>query len=141
MALSRRQMWTGYFKYEGRESVGITSVQYLRSTDQQAEIYYQPHTNRKICTFSRPKNICLPSATHRWKKAKGAPDVHVDKLLKVFRCQRSWPADVHPKYAHSTAVLSNISTRLGIVNSAQGRAIGEVPDPDGIFFPDLNLLH
>ena len=32
-----------------------------------------------------------------------------------------------------TAVLSNISTRLGIVNGAQGRAIGVVPDPDGMF--------
>ena len=32
-----------------------------------------------------------------------------------------------------TAVLSNISTRLGIVNGAQGTAVGVVPDPDGMF--------
>ena len=30
-------------------------------------------------------------------------------------------------------VLSNISTRLGIVNDVQGRTIGVVPDPDDMF--------
>jgi hypothetical protein len=29
-----------------------------------------------------------------------------------------------------TAVLANISTRLGIVNGAHGRAVGIVPNPD-----------
>jgi hypothetical protein len=34
--------------------------------------------------------------------------------------------------------LSNISTRLGLVNGARGRAVGVIPDPNGTF-PTLLL--
>jgi hypothetical protein len=53
----------GLVEYEGHDPVGITtiSVQYLRRPDQQAETYY---TNRKICSFPRPEDNCLPSMAH-----------------------------------------------------------------------------
>ena len=37
-----------------------------------------------------------------------------------------------------TAVLSNISTPLSIVNSAQGRAIRVVPDPNSMYIPYIS---
>src|SRR6266480_6175453 len=80
------------------------------------------------------KIFIFPARHSRWKKAKGMRNLEVDKLLEVqdgsnvkgpglLMCTQNMP----------TAVLSNISTRLGIVNGAQGRAIGVVPDPDGMF--------
>ena len=82
----------------------------------------------------------LQTARHtRWKKAKGARNPDVDKLFEVQdRSDVKGPGLLMYTQNMPTVVLSNISTRLGIVNGAQGRAIGVVPDPDGL---SLTLLH
>ena len=85
------------------------------------------------------KIFVFPARHTRRKKAKGTRNPDVDTLLEMqdssnvkgpglFMYTQDMPA----------AVLSNISTPLGIVNGAQGRAVGVVPDPDGLF---LTLLH
>ena len=90
---------------------------------------------------SRGQKIFIFPARHtRWKKAKGARDIHVDKLLEVQDSSDvKGPGLLLYTQDMPTAVLSNISTRLGTVNGAQGRAVGVVPDPDGIF-PTLTAL-
>jgi len=92
---------------------------------------FAPSQGQKIFIF--------PARHTRWKKAKGARNPDVDKLLEVQdRSDVKGPGLLMYTQNMPTAVLSNISTRLGIVNGAQGRAIGVVPDPDGLF---LTLLH
>lgn len=56
-------------------------------------------------------------------------NIDVDKLLELQDNSNDWYI-VHMKDMPA-AILSNISTPLGIVNRAQGKAIGVVPDPDG----------
>ena len=61
-------------------------------------------------------------------------DIDVDKLLEVQDSSDvKGPGLLMYTKGMPAAVLSNISTRLGIVNGAQGRAIGVIPDPDGTF--------
>jgi hypothetical protein len=85
------------------------------------------------------KIFIFPARHTRWKKAKGTRNVEVDKLFEVQDGSNvKGPGLLMYTQNMPTAVLSNISTRLGIVNGAQGRAIGVVPDPDGLF---LTLLH
>ena len=82
---------------------------------------------------SRGQKIFIFPARHtRWKKAKGTHNPDVDKLLEVQDSSDvKGPGLLIYTQNMPTAVLSNISTRLGIVNGAYGRAIGVVPDPDG----------
>ena len=74
----------------------------------------------------------------RWKKAKGLRNLEVDKLLEVQDSSNvKGPGLLMYTQNMPTAVLSNISTPLGIVNGAQGRAIGVVPDPNGMYIPHI----
>jgi hypothetical protein len=85
------------------------------------------------------KIFVFPARHTRWKKAKGTRNPDVDALLEVQDSSNvKGPGLFMYTQDMPTAVLSNISTRLGIVNGAQGRAVGVVPDPDGLF---LTLLH
>jgi hypothetical protein len=69
--------------------------------------------------------------THR-KNPRKTRDIDVDKLLEV-------PDDAGVKvpgifmYTKDvpTVLLQNISTPLGLVNRAQGKVLGIVPDPNG----------
>jgi hypothetical protein len=80
------------------------------------------------------KIFIFPARHMRWKKAKGLRNLEVDKLLEVQDSSNvKGPGLLMYTQNMPTAVLSNISTRLGIVNGAQGRAIGVVPDLDGMF--------
>jgi hypothetical protein len=80
------------------------------------------------------KIFIFPARHTRWKKAKGTRNVEVDRLLEVQDGSNvKGPGLLMYTPTMPAAVLSNISTRLGIVNGAQGRAIGVVPDPDGMF--------
>ena len=66
-------------------------------------------------------------------------NLDVDKLLEMQDSSNvKGPGLLMYMQFMPTAVLSNISTRLETVNVAQGRAVGVVPDPDGIF---PTLLH
>ena len=79
------------------------------------------------------KVFILPARHTRWKKAKGTRSLEVDKLLEVQDSSNvKGPGLLMYTQNMPAAVLSNISTRLGIVNGAQGRAVEVVPDPDGI---------
>jgi hypothetical protein len=116
------------------------------------EIYVAPrlvlgrlrHTiNRlKIERFAQSqgqKIFIFPARHTRRKKAKGARDLEVDRLLEVQDSSEvKGPGLLMYLQNMPIGVLSNISTRLGIVNGAQGRAIGVVPDHDGRFYA---LLH
>jgi len=84
---------------------------------------------------SRGQKITVYPARHtRWKKAKGARDLDIDKLLEVQDSSDvKGPGLLLYTQDMPAAVLSNISTPLGIVNGAQGRAVGVVPDPDCMF--------
>src|SRR5579871_2826950 len=84
---------------------------------------------------SRGQKIFIFPARHtRWKKAKGTRNLDVDKLLEVQDGSNvKGPGLLMYTQNMPTAMLANISTRLGIVNGAQGRAVGVVPDPDGMF--------
>jgi hypothetical protein len=70
--------------------------------------------------------------TTRRKKAKGTRNIDVDKLLELQdNSNVKSPGLLTYTKDMPSAVLSNISTPLGIVNGAQGKAVGVVPDPDG----------
>ena len=76
----------------------------------------------------------FPARHTRWKKVKRAHNLEVDRLLEVQDSSNvKGPGLLMYTQNMPTAVLSNISTRLGIVNGAQGTAVGVVPDPDGMF--------
>ena len=65
-------------------------------------------------------------------------NVEVDKLFKVQDGSNiKGPGLLMYTQNMPTAVLSNISTPLGIVNSAQSRAIGVVLDPKGMYIPHI----
>jgi len=89
---------------------------------------------------SRGQKIFIFPARHtRWKKARGTRNLDVDKLLEVQDGSNvKGPGLLLYTQNMPAAVLSNISTRLGLVNGAQGRAVGVVPDPDGLFLTLLN---
>ena len=91
----------------------------------------------QIGRFARTRSqkiFIFPARHTRSKKAKGTRNPEVDKLLEVQDSSNvKGPGLLMYTQNMPTAVLSNISTRLGIVNGAQGRAIGVVPDPDGMF--------
>jgi hypothetical protein len=76
----------------------------------------------------------FPARHTRWKKPKRTHNLEVDALLEVQDSSNVKGAGLL-LYTQNmpAAVLANISTRLGIVNGAQGTAVGVVPDPDGIF--------
>ena len=66
-------------------------------------------------------------------------DIDIDKLLEVQDSSDvKGPGLLMYMKGIPAAVLSNISTHLGIINSAQGRAIRVIPDPDSMF---QTLLH
>jgi len=89
---------------------------------------------------TRVQKIFIFPAHHTWrKKANGMCNLDVDKLLEMQDSSNvKGPGLLMYMQFMPTAVLSNISTRLETVNVAQGRAVGVVPDPDGIF---PTLLH
>ena len=101
-----------------RESVGITSVRYLRSTDQLAKIYYQPHTNRKICTLSKLKNICLPSATHPLEEGPGSARC---MLINCWRCKIVPMLKVLACWCTYTAILGGTYTDRNIIRTSYKR--------------------
>ena len=83
---------------------------------------------------SAQKITVYPARHTRWKKAKGAQDLDINKLLEVQDSSDvKGPGLLLYTQDMPAAVLSNISTPLGIVNGAQGRAVGVVPDPDCMF--------
>jgi hypothetical protein len=95
----------------------------------------------QIETFARSRRqkiFIFPARHTRWKKAKGTRNLDVDKLLEMQDGSNvKGPGLLLYTQNMPAAVLSNISTHLGLVNGAQGRAVGVVPDPDGLF---LTLL-
>src|SRR5467141_298159 len=79
----------------------------------------------------RQKIFVFPARHTRRKKARGR-DLDVDKVWEVQDSSDvKGPGFLLYTQDMPTAVLSNISTRLGIVNGALGRATGIVPDRDG----------
>ena len=82
------------------------------------------------------KIFIFPAHHARWRKPRGMRNVEVDKLLEVQDSSNvKGPGLLMYTQNMPTAVLSNISTPLGVVNGAQGRAIGVVPDPNGPYAP------
>jgi len=91
---------------------------------------FAPSQGQKIFIF--------PARHARWRKPKGTHNVEVDKLFEVQDGSNiKGPGLLMYTQNMPTAVLSNISTPLGIVNGAQGRAIGVVPDPKGMYIPHI----
>ena len=85
------------------------------------------------------KIFIFPARHTQWKKANGMRNLDVDKLLEMQDSSNvKGPGLLMYMQFIPTAVLSNISTRLEIVNGAQGRAVGVVPDSDDMF---PTLLH
>ena len=84
---------------------------------------------------SRGQKIFIFPARHtRRKKAKRGRDLGVDKLLEMQDTSDvKGPGLLLYTKDMPTAVLSNVSTRLGIVNGALGKATGVVADPAGMF--------
>jgi hypothetical protein len=80
------------------------------------------------------KIFIFPARHTRWRKPQGMRNLNIDKLLEVQDGSNvKGPGLLLYTKNMPAAVSSNISTRLGLVNGAQGRAIGVVPDPDGLF--------
>jgi len=92
---------------------------------------------------SAQKITVYPARHTRWKKAKEARDLDIDKLLEVQDSSDVKGLSLLLYTQNISTVLSNISTPLGIVNGAQGRAVGVVPDPDCKYFPmdSLCVVH
>jgi hypothetical protein len=87
---------------------------------------------------SRRQKIFIFPARHtrrrKRRKAGGSRDLDIDKLLEVQDSSDvKAPGLLLYTQDMPMAVLSNISTHLGIVNGALGRATGIVPDRDGMF--------
>jgi hypothetical protein len=87
----------------------------------------------EIFARSRGQKIILFPARHtRCKKARGTRNIDVDKLLELQdNSNVKSPGLLMYTKDMPAAVLSNISTPLGIVNGAQGKAVGVVPDLEG----------
>jgi PIF1-like helicase len=102
---------------------------------------------QQIDTFARSrqqKAIIFPGRHTRWRKANGGHDIPIDQILEIQDSSKvKGPGLLFYTKDMPTAVLSNISTPLGIVNGAHGRAVGVVPNPDGMFIISfyLNKLH
>ena len=80
------------------------------------------------------KIFVFPARHTRRRKANGVRSLDIDKLLEVQDSSDvKGPGLLMYTKGMPAAVLSNISTLLGIVNGAQGRAIGVIPDPDGTY--------
>ena len=84
---------------------------------------------------SRGQTIYVFPAHHtRRRKARRWRDLDIDKLLELQDSSDvKAPGLLLYTQGMPMAVLSNISTRLGIVNGALGRATGIIPDKDGMF--------
>jgi hypothetical protein len=82
----------------------------------------------------RQKIFIFPAHHTRWKKARGSRDLEVDQLFEVQDGSDVKGAGVL-MYTQDmpSMILSNICTPLGIVNGAQGKAIGVVPDPNSMY--------
>ena len=83
---------------------------------------------------TRGQNVFIFPAQHsRWKKVNGARDVDIDRLLEVQDSSSvKGPGLLLFTKDMPAAILSNMSTPLGIVNGAQGTAVEVVPDPEGM---------
>jgi len=82
----------------------------------------------------RQKIFIFPAHHTRWKKAMGLRDLAVDQLFEVQDGSDVKGAGLL-MYTQDmpSMILSNICTPLGIVNGAQGKAIGVVPDPNSMY--------
>ena len=81
------------------------------------------------------KTFVFPVRHARRRKARRWSDLDIDKLLEVQDSSDvKAPGLLLYTQDMPIAVLSNISTRLGIVNGALGRATGIVLDKDGVFY-------
>jgi len=85
-----------------------------------------------LARYQQQQIFLFPARHTRYKMASGTQNIDIDKLLELqdssavkspglFTYVKNMPA----------AILSNISTPLGIVNGAQGKVIGIVPDSNG----------
>ena len=89
---------------------------------------FAPSQDQKIFIF--------PAHHAHWRKPKGMHNVEVDKLFEVQDGSNiKGPGLLMYTQNILTAVLSNISTPLDIINGAQARAIRIVPDPNNIYIP------
>ena len=84
---------------------------------------------------SRRQKIILYLARHtRLKKASKARNIDIDRLLELQdNSDVKSPGILMYTKDMPAAILSNISTPLGIVNGAQGKVTGVVSDPKGYF--------
>src|SRR5437667_3831336 len=89
---------------------------------------FAPSQGQKIFIF--------PACHTHWRKPKGMHNVKIDKLFKVQEGSNVKGSGLL-MYTQNmpTAVLSNISTLLRIVNGVQSRAIRVVPDPNSMYIP------
>jgi hypothetical protein len=99
------------------------------------------HQIERFAWSQKQKIVIFPARHTRRKKAKRARDLDIDKLLEVQDSSEvKGPGLLMYTDNMPIVVLSNISTRLGIVNGAQGRAIGILPDPDGMLYIQDDIL-
>ena len=91
----------------------------------------------QIESFARSRGLKIfvfPARHTRRKRARGSRDLYVDKLLEIQdKSDIKGPGLLLYAQGMPAMALSNISTRLGLVNGARGRAVGVVPDPEGTF--------
>src|SRR5467141_3468143 len=98
---------------------------------------------QQIESFARSRGqkiFVFPARHTRRKRARGSRDLYVDKLLEIQdNSDIKGPGLLLYAQGMPAMALSNISTRLGLVNGARGRAVGVVPNPEGTF-PTLLLV-
>jgi Helitron helicase-like domain at N-terminus/PIF1-like helicase len=93
----------------------------------------------QIESFARlreQKIFIFPARHTRRKKdkASGSRDIEIQKLLEIQEnAETKGPGLLLYTQNMPTVLLSNISTPFGLVNGAQGEAVGFVPDPYGKF--------
>ena len=83
----------------------------------------------------RQKTFIFPARHTRRRKTKRWRDLNIDKLLEVQdNSETKGPGLLMYTQDMPVVALSNISSRLGIVNGAQCTAVGVVPYPGGMLY-------
>ena len=125
--------------------VDLLNTRVISQLESQPDLTFIVRSNRLRHTLNRrqiewfarsrgQKIFVFPARHTRRRKTKGSRDLYVDKLLEIQdRTDIKGPGLLLYTQDMPAMALSNISTRLGLVNGARGRAVGVIPDPNGTF--------
>ena len=125
--------------------VDLLNTRVISQLESQPDLTFIVRSNRLRHTLNRrqiewfarsrgQKIFVFPARHTRRRKTKGSRDLYVDKLLEIQdRTDIKGPGLLLYTQDMPAMALSNVSTRLGLVNGARGRAVGVIPDPKGTF--------